>query len=253
MNTRIVVLAAGRGTRMNSDIPKVLIPLAGKPILQYLMDAIAASGIDGKPAIVVGENQAAIEEVLGKNRYLYIRQDKPVGTGHAVACAESYLSKDTDELIVLYGDHPFVSAETIKKLYALHTEKECAISMMTTTVEDFADWRAPFFDFGRVIRDASGEIRSIVEVKDAATEEQKIKELNPAFFCFRASWLWQNLKAIDNRNAKKEYYLTDLVKIAISQNQCIASMSIDPREAVGVNTPEHLEIARTIVEKSLRG
>ena len=250
MTTRIAVLAGGRGTRMNSDIPKVLIPLAGKPILSHLMDAIEASGIDEKPAIVVGENQSLVENALGKDHYLYIRQDKPVGTGHAVACAEPYLKKNTDDLIVLYGDHPFVSAKTIKNLHALHKEKACAITMMTVTVEDFEGWRAPFYDFGRVIRNTKGDIRAIVEVRDATAEERTMQEVNPALFCFRAGWLWENLKKIDTRNAKKEYYLTDLVKIAISQNQCIASMSIDPREAVGINTPEHLEIATNIIAKN---
>ena len=250
MNTRIVVLAAGRGTRMNSDIPKVLIPLGGKPILRHLMDAIAASGIDSHPVIVVGENENLIREALGPDGYTYIRQDAPLGTGHAVLCTEAYLAADSGDIIVLYGDHPFVSAETIKNLHALHKDKKCAMSMMTVTVEDFEAWRAPFYDFGRVVRDKRGDVRAIVEVKDATAEEREIQELNPSFFCFRASWLWPHLKRLTNNNSKREYYLTDLVRIAIDEGECIASMDINPLQAIGVNTPEHLEIAKAILQRS---
>ncbi len=249
MTTRIIVLAAGKGVRMNSEIPKVLIPLAGKPLLGHLTDAIRRSGIDPHPVIVVGENQPLIEAALGRDAYQFIRQDAPLGTGHAVVAAEPYLTPDTDALIVLYGDHPFVDAETIKNLRALHKEKNCAITMMTVAIEDFENWRAPFYDFGRVVRDEKGEIKKIVEVKDATPEEREIKELNPSFFCFRASWLWPHLKLLTNNNAKGEYYLTDLVRIAIDRGECIASININPLQAIGINTPEHLEIAKQIEEK----
>lgn len=232
---------------MNSETPKVLIPLAGKPLLQHLMDAIRASGIDPRPAIVVGETQPLIEAALGKDAYEYIQQDAPLGTGHAVASAQSRLESVADTLIVLYGDHPFVSPETISNLYTLHKEKNCAITMMTVTVDDFDDWRKPFYDFGRVVRDTAGEIKKVVEAKDASPEERQIHEVNPSFFCFRASWLWPNLKLLTNDNVKKEYYLTDLVRIAIDQGECIASMDINPLQAIGVNTPEHLEIAKNLI------
>jgi len=251
MKTRIMVLAAGRGTRMNSETPKVLIPLAGKPLLAHLMEAIRTSGIDPHPAIVVGENQQLIEAALGKDAYEYIRQDEPLGTGHAVSCAESRMSAGTDTIIVLYGDHPFVSPETIRNLHALHREKNCAITMMTVTVDDFDDWRKPFYDFGRVVRNETGDIKKVVEVKDASPEEREIKELNPSFFCFRALWLWPHLKQLTNNNSKGEYYLTDLMRIAIDQGECIASMDINPLQAIGINTPEHLEIAKNLIQKSL--
>lgn len=234
---------------MNSEMPKVLIPLAGKPLLEHLMDAIRASGIDPRPAIVVGENQPLIEQALGKKSYQYIRQDKPLGTGHAVQSTEPHLGGNTGDIIVLYGDHPFVGAETIKNLHALHRQKNCVITMMTVAVEDFKDWRTPFFDFGRVVRNEKQEITKIVEVKDATEQERGVKELNPSFFCFRASWLWPNLKLLTNDNVKGEYYLTDLVRIAIDRGECVASIAINPLQAIGINTPEHLEIARRLKEQ----
>ena len=247
MNTRIIVLAAGKGIRMNSGIPKVLIPLAGKPILQRLMDAVLSSGIDPHPVIVVGENHQLIREALGAEPYQYIIQDTPQGTGHAVLCTEARLAAESSDIIVLYGDHPFVSAETIKKLYGLHGEQGCAITMMTVRVDDFKEWRAPFYDFGRVLRDERGDIRAIVEVKDATAQEREIQEVNPSFFCFRANWLWPHLKQLTNTNSKGEYYLTDLARIAIDGGECIASMDINPLESIGVNTPEHLEIAKKLI------
>ncbi len=252
MQTRIVVLAAGKGTRMNSAIPKVLIPLAGKPLLGHLMEAIRTSGIDPHPAIVVGENEPAIRASLGDRRYQYIRQEVALGTGHAVQCAEPYLSGTADNIIVLYGDHPFVSPETIQDLLALHEKEGCPVTMMTALVEDFNEWRRPFSDFGRVVRDPGGAIKKVVEMKDATPPEREIREINPAFFCFQASWLWPHLKMLTNDNVKGEYYLTDLIGLAISEGACIASMPISPLQSIGINTQEHLEIAKSLLRKDRR-
>ncbi|RJQ28457.1 hypothetical protein C4571_03740 [Candidatus Parcubacteria bacterium] len=246
MHTRVVVLAAGKGTRMNSHLQKVLLPFKGKPMIQRLVDAIVASGIDPRPLIIVGQQREEVQKTLG-NQCEYVVQEEQLGTGHAVRCAEKALKGKADAIIVLYGDHPFVKAETVKKLYDLHKKQGCPLTMMTTEVEDFKEWRAPFYDFGRVIRDEKGMIRKVMERKDASPEELEIREVNPAFLCFDAEWLWQNLTKLRNNNAKKEYYLTDLVQIAIDEGACIASMNIDPAESIGVNTPEHLSVAKEIL------
>jgi len=245
MRIRVVILAAGRGTRMNAGIPKVLIPFEGKPMIAHLLDAVKASGADPRPVIVTGFQADLVEQTLGSG-YDYVRQEQQFGTGHAVACAESLLAGRTDTILVLYGDHPFVKPSTIAKLLKLHEQRKCVLTMMTVRVQDFHDWRAPFADFGRVIRDASGKIAAIKEYKDAASEEREIQEVSPSFFCFDAPWLWRNLKKIGNDNVKREYYLTDLVRIAIDEGGCVASMDMDSREAVGVNTPEHLKLIKEI-------
>lgn len=243
MTIRIVVLAAGKGKRMNNGgMPKVLTPLKGKPMIQYLLEAIERSEIDRDPVIVVGQGAENVKEVLG-SRYTYITQDEQRGTGHAVQCAQSVLRENADAIIVLYGDHPFVHASVIKKLSVLHEREGRVITMMTTIVQNFEDWRRPFYDFGRVLRNAGGEVVGIVEKKDATDKQLAIREVNPSFFCFNGSWLWGNLSKLTNENAQKEYYLTDLVGIAIQQGERIASMDIDPFESIGVNTQEHLEIA----------
>lgn len=250
MPTRVIVLAAGRGTRMQSEIPKVLVRLNGHPMVQYLLDAIRASGADPRPAVVVGHHADLLRRTLGSS-YDYVLQEEQLGTGHAVGCAEALLAGKAENVMVLYGDHPFVRPETIASLRALHEREGRVLSMMTTTVEDFAGWRAPFADFGRIIRNAAGEIAAIVEVKDASPEERLIREVNPAFFCFDAAWLWKNLKSIKNNNAKREYYLTDLVRIAIDQGERIASININPLESIGVNSPDQLERARELQDGSL--
>lgn len=246
MKTRIVILAAGRGTRMNSEVPKVLVPLNGKSIIQRLLNAVEISGVDERPVVVVGHGDDFVRRALG-DKYEYVYQENQLGTGHAVQCAEKFITGQADAIIVLYGDHPFVQPTTIIKLRELHEEAGCVLSMMTTIVEDFEEWRASFADFGRVARDDSGDIASIIELKDATPAERLIKEVNPAFFCFNANWLWANLRKIDCENAKREYYLTDLVRIAIKQGERIASMSINPFESMGINTPKHLEAAKTLL------
>jgi len=246
MRTRVVVLAAGKGTRLNgatAGVPKVLVRLNGQPMIKYLLHAIKKSGVDPRPVIVVGHNAEVLESTLG-TEYEYIRQEEQLGTGHAVACTEALLAGKTDAVIVLYGDHPFIRPSTIAGLRDLYLRERRVLSMMTTTVEDFNDWRAPFADFGRVLRNQNQKITGVVEVKDATLSQRQIKEVNPAYFCFDADWLSGNLKKINNNNAKREYYLTDLVRIAIDQGEQITSININPLESIGINTPEHLEIAR---------
>jgi len=117
---------------------------------------------------------------------------------------------------------------------------------MTVTVPDFRDWRSQFYDFGRIVRDERGEINKIVEKKDASPKELNILELNTNFFCFNAGWLWKNLKNLKNNNAAGELYLTDLVKAAFDEGVLLSSVNINAREAVGINTKEHLEIAHHV-------
>lgn len=230
---------------MGGDIPKVLIPFQGQPIIRHLLDAVAESGVDPRPVIVTGYQAELVEGTLGDG-YDYVRQDEQLGTGHAIQCTEKLLAGSAEQIIVLYADHPFISASTIVNLHALHERECCPLSMMTVVVEDFRDWRAPFADFSRIIRDESGRIIADVQVKDATAEQLAIREVNPAFFCFDATWLWPHLKLITNNNAKKEYYLTDLVGIAMREGACIASMQIQAQESIGVNTPEHIAVAKNL-------
>lgn len=246
MHTRVIVLAAGKGTRMQLDMPKVLVPLNGRPMILYLLDAIRGSGVDPRPVLVVGHQSARVREAVGEG-VDYVEQKEQLGTGHAVLCAEKLLSGAADQVIVLYGDHPFVRPERIRELQALQKREQCPLALLTVVADDFTGWRAPLADFSRIVRDASGRIIDDIQVKDATPAELRIREVNPALFCFSAAWLWPNLKKITKDNAAREYYLTDLTKIAIAEGACIASLSIDPREAIGVNAPEHLAAAEKMI------
>ena len=172
MSTRVIVLAAGKGTRMNHGIPKVLIPLGGEPIIQRLLNAVKTTVLDPRPVIVIGHNGDSVRRALG-DEYEYVHQKEQLGTGHAVQCAEEIIVGKADAVIVLYGDHPFVRASTISELKALHEREGCIISMMTTTVQDFKDWRALFADFGRVKRSSTGSVIGIVEAKDATVHHAR--------------------------------------------------------------------------------
>ncbi len=241
-NVQIIILAAGHGKRMKSELPKVLIPLSGKPLLAHVLDSVKKTGICDKPVIVVGQQRELVIKTLGRD-YEYIVQEEQKGTGHAVKSAQKTLENASDHLVVLYGDHPFISPETIKKLVLKHLSSKGKITMATVNLPDFKDWRAVFYkNFSRIIRDKNGKIAEDVQFKDANEDIKKITEVNPCYFCFEAKWLWNNLKTLGTDNAQKEYYLTDLIKKAIKEKAKIESISIDPREALGVNSKEELEI-----------
>ncbi len=247
MNTRVVILAAGKGKRMRVEIPKVLVLLKGEPVLYHLLRSVVDAGIDSRPIVVVGENKPLIEAALARGGFAveYAIQGEQLGTGHAVRMAES-VARDADSILVLYGDHPFVSSATIRNIVSLHTASDATLTLATLVVPDFEGWRVSFADFGRIIRNADGRIDRIVEKKDATPAELAVRELNPAYFCFNASWLWQSLRKLKNENAQREYYLTDLVKLAMTDGVKISSMRIDPKEGAGINTQDHLAAAETI-------
>lgn len=244
MKTQIIILAAGHGKRMQSELPKALTPLHGKPFIAHVLDAVKESGACDKPIIIIGQKGDQVRDTLGTS-YSYAVQDKQLGTGHAVMIAEN-IAKNADLVVVLYADHPLVSAQTIKNIVNTHIKDNAILTMATATVPDFLDWRSAFVAFGRFIRDENNNISKIVEMKDATEEEKEIKEVNPAYMCFDATWLWSHLHTLKNENAQEEYYLTDLVGMAFNENQKITTISIDPREALGVNTKEQLETITAI-------
>lgn len=242
--TKIIILAAGKGSRMNSDLPKVLLPINGRAMIKYLIESISQTKVNSRPIIVVSpDNKEAIKEALKEYELDFAVQLEQLGTGHAVSSAREFISADVKNIIVLYGDNPFITSASIEKLLENHKNK---VSMMTVEVEDFSDWRKNFYHWGRIIR-KDGEIEKIIEFKDAVDEVKEIKEVNPALFCFDSAWLWENIEKLKNDNNQKEYYLTDLIKIAFEQNIIINSSLIEAREAIGINSLEELEVAKGLV------
>ena len=242
---QVIILAAGKGRRMKSETPKVLVKLHGQAMIEYLIKSVLAASLNGRPLIMTApDNQEIIKAALGNYDLEYGLQLDTKGTGDAVACARKFIPADRQNIIVLYGDHPFIKPQTLKDLVAAHRGP---LTMMTTRVKDFDDWRQNFYHWGRIVR-AGDQIKEIVEYKDANDEQREIKEVNPALYCFDAAWLWSHIDLLTDGNQQGEYYLTDLVKIATAENCPINHLEIDPREAMGVNTAAELAVAEGLLQ-----
>ena len=242
---QIIILAAGRGTRMNSELPKALVPLKGKPMINFLLDSVVKADIDKNPIIIVSpNNHDIISESLKNYKVQYAIQSEQLGSGHAVACARDLISPETENILILYCDHPFLSAESLKKCAAAKIE---SVLVMTTRLADFEDWHRIFYHWGRFIRNAENEIERIVEFKDATPKEQAITEVNPGFMAFNNSWLWTNIKLLSNNNSQHEYYLTSLPGLAFAEGYRIPSISIEALESIGVNSQEELALAEKLI------
>jgi len=246
---KIIILAAGKGKRMQSDLPKVLVELGKRPMIEYVVETVEALNI--VPVVVIGNKGDEVKEYL-KNRVDYVLQKEQLGTGDAVSKVKNELKNFIGNILVLYGDHPLVKKETLEKIFTLQENTGAIITLATTRVDDFRDEFELFAYYGRILRvpivdvvrhrttDREGRIVAIREAKDCSEEEIKIKEVNPGYYCFDSAWLWQNIDKLKCNNIQGEYYLTDLVELAVKQKKNIQSVEIDPIQCLGANTPEQL-------------
>jgi len=231
MTIDVVILAAGKGTRMVSELPKPLHPLMGKPLINYVIDA-ATPLVEQPPVIVIGHGGERTKDALGDD-LRYAVQDELLGTGHAVQQAESLLVGQSDLILVLYGDMPLVRTQTLESLVKVQESNSGPMTILTLQEDNPRG-------FGRIDRDPTGMITKIVEEVDASPEQLEIKELNAGMYCFKADWLWASLKKLDP-SSSGEYYLTDLIELAAGEGQRVASVQIeDPKELIGINTRVHL-------------
>lgn len=236
-----VILAAGKSTRIKSPVTKLLHPLADKPVIRWVVDACKGCGIS-RIILVVGHQSDRIKEVLGME-YEYVLQLEALGTGHALMQAEKVLKGYDGDLLVLAGDAPFVNPEILEKLIEHHRKTSSNATILTGRLEDPAS-------YGRIVRNAKGVVERIVEAKDANSEELSIDEVNSGIYCFDAPSILPLLHLIDNKNAKHEYLLTDVIKIAREHNLKVETfVSPDPNIVRGVNTEGDFEIARKLLTK----
>lgn len=239
-------MAAGHGKRMNSDRPKPLVEVEGKPMVQYILDAITESKLCDDPILVVSsDNIDTFKETIGESHTFAI-QEEQLGTGHAVLSACGVIDKEKPT-VVLNGDHPTISADMLRKLVEKHTAYNAILTLGVVTVPNFDDWYSAFSSWGRIVRNNDKKVTRIAEAKDSTPEQLEIREVNPNYMCLDSVWMCERLSHLDNHNAQKEYYLTDLVKIAVTESQIIASSPVTPEEGVGVNTPEQLIIAENVL------
>jgi bifunctional UDP-N-acetylglucosamine pyrophosphorylase/glucosamine-1-phosphate N-acetyltransferase len=251
MKIQTVILAAGKGTRMQSDVPKPLIEVNGEPMLTHVLKAVEESAVETAPIIVVGSWTTAIQDYYG-NKYQYAVQEEINGTGGAVLSALPLLntSEAAPPVLILYADHPFITSPSINKLAKLTISSPSVLSMYTVSVPDYEDWRQPFNAFGRVVRDSEGSVSKIVEYKNANDSERQIREVNPALYCVSASWLATALTRIKPNELTGEYYLTDLVELAVVDGHIIETIPLPPAEALGLNSLEDIENAKQAGELS---
>ena len=237
-----VILAAVEGKRMGG-LPKGLINIGGEPVLGRLAKAIKEA--TGNTAIaVVGHKQEEIRKALG-NILIYAEQKEQLGTAHALLSAKDACAS-AERIAVFYGDHPFVSVQTMKRLLEKSGQSKAEITLATTMVPNFENEYKIFVNFARILRDDK-KITGIREYKDASENEKNIREVNPGYYVFDAKWLWPHLEKVGNNNAQGEYYLTDLLHMAQNDGVKIESIEIPPREAMGANSKEELEILESLV------
>jgi bifunctional UDP-N-acetylglucosamine pyrophosphorylase/glucosamine-1-phosphate N-acetyltransferase len=242
MKITAILLAAGQGTRMKSSLPKVLHPVAGRPMIGHALEAIKMS-TTGKPVVVVGHGADEVVKFLG-DAALTVLQEPQLGTGHAVMQAEALLKGNADFVVVCYSDMPLLRGETLQALVETQKANKGPISMLTVVSNDPRG-------FGRIIRKTDGTVAAIVE-ENAATEEQKqIRELNVGGYCFDAAWLWEALHRIP-LSKKGEYYLTDTVELAVQDGLPVqATLMEDLEETIGVNTRIHLAEVETAMRRRI--
>jgi UDP-N-acetylglucosamine diphosphorylase/glucosamine-1-phosphate N-acetyltransferase len=231
-----IILAAGKGKRMKSDLAKVLHPLCGLPMLAYPVAAARAAGAE-KIVVVIGHQAGRIREEFQDQGLIFVEQKEQLGTGHAVLQAAEAFRDHDGTIIILCGDVPLIRPETVMSLYDRHRSEGATVTVLTTIPEDPAG-------YGRVVKADGGGVVKIVEEKDAAPEEKWIREINTGIYCVESRFLFSAVASLGNRNAQREYYLTDIVEIACNNGlRARASLAPDPVEVMGINTAEELERA----------
>ncbi len=239
-----MILAAGKGTRMKSDLVKVLHPVAGRPMLDYVLSLAEQMG-SSRIAVIIG-HQAELVEARYANRGLtFVYQREQLGTGHAVLQAAEAFKGYRGTILILCGDVPLLKATTIRELMDSHRASGAAVTVLTTLLED------PF-GYGRIVKDAEGNVLGIVEHRDATEEQGKIREINTGIYCAENPFLFEAVGEIGNDNAQKEYYFTD--NFALARRKGVRTASVvapDTGEVMGINSQEDLVRATRIVQQRL--
>lgn len=245
MSAVALILAAGKGTRMKSDLPKVAVPLAGKPLLVHVIESLVAAGIKSM-VIVVGHKKEVVQDLvpdLPGVDIRYAEQTVQKGTAHAVLAAADALKDFSGELLVTCGDMPRIRPDTFQRLLSEHGSDDRAATICTAKLDD------PY-PYGRIVRSANGTVEKIVEEKDADAATKKIQEVNSGTYVFRSPEIFQVLGKIDSQNSQQEYYLTDVVALYRERGEAVGAVLMeDAEEVLGVNSKEDLEA----LEKKILG
>ena len=241
MKYSVVILAAGKGVRMCSQMPKVLHQVAGKPMIWYVVKAVKEAGIDDI-ILVVGHGREMVEETLAGENLRFVVQEEQLGTGHALMQAQDSINPD-NTLVVLAGDTPLLEGTTLKKLLDFHQQQQSRATVLSALLSD------PY-GYGRIIRQADGGLERIVEEKDASPEEKEITEINTGMYCFQAGAVFAALARVQRSNAQGEYYLTDVLPILKNDGHNVAVLATDEVDQIhGINDRVQMAAAETIIRQ----
>lgn len=238
---KAVILAAGKGTRMKSDLPKVVHMIDGKCLVDYVIDAAKGAGAESI-CLVVGYQADVVKATVKSKSIVYAMQEKQLGTGHAVKCAKDFLGVDGQTLI-LFGDTPLITAETLKRLLKYHEENGNAVTVLSAGIDDPTG-------YGRIIRDEAGTFLKSVEQRDAAPEELASHEINSGMYIFETKELDEALELICPNNAQGEYYLPDTLTIIKNKGLKVDAFALEgPEDISGVNDQEQLQAATQVIRR----
>ena len=234
------IMAAGQGTRMKSDLAKVLHIINGRPMVHYVIDLALDLGSE-KTVLIIGHQREKVKEICTDYPVLFTIQEEQLGTAHAVIQTKSILGTYQHDLLVLSGDVPLLSKATLEKLITTHQNSGAIATLLTANLQDPSG-------YGRVIRNVKGNVIKIVEHKDASAEELKIQEINVGIYIFKTQPLFENLDHVNNDNTQGEYYLPDVVKMYVDRGEKVVAQIADNfDETRGINTVEQLKEAETIL------
>ncbi|WP_138203375.1 bifunctional UDP-N-acetylglucosamine diphosphorylase/glucosamine-1-phosphate N-acetyltransferase GlmU [Haloimpatiens lingqiaonensis] len=238
-----MILAAGKGKRMKSSMPKVLHKVCGKEMINHVIDTMRKAEIDDVN-VVIGTGSEMVKEATQNRNVIYSLQENQLGTGHAVMCAKEFLQNKEGVVAIFTGDAPLIKSETVKKLIKYHVENDFKATILTSIIDDPAE-------YGRIVRNEKGEVEKIVEFKDCSENEKNINEINSGMYCFNISNLLSSLEKLNNNNAQGEYYLTDVISILKNQGEKVGAIDTDFEETLGVNSRVQLAEVEAIMRNRI--
>ena len=237
-----VVLAAGKGTRMKSDVPKVLHEIFGKPVISYVLDSLKDAGIK-KIVTVTGHGNELLKPVLRSTRSVV--QEKLLGSGDAVVTAKKIIGKFPGDILVICGDTPLIGAGTIKELMKIHAASGASATLLTAVLDDAGS-------YGRIVRSADGKVLKIVEAENASAGDKAVKEVNVGTYCFNSKELFEALSEIKPDSKKKEFFLTDVIEVLKNKGRSVEALKMKRAdEMIGINTRKDLALAATILKNKV--
>lgn len=243
MDKCAIILAAGKGTRMKSKLPKVLHKACGKEMINLVIDTIKSTGIENIN-LVIGYGAEQVKESTKSRNVTYSLQEEQLGTGHAVMCCNEFLKGKKGTVAIFVGDGLLITEEMVEKLFKFHEDGEYKATIITSVLENPSK-------YGRIIRNEKSEVEKIVEFKDCTKEEAKVKEVNSGMYCFDIEALLDNLNKLSNNNAQNEYYLTDIIEIFKNKKFKIGAFEVPVEETTAVNSRVELSMAEVILRKRI--